>query len=67
MSLKPGWEGRFFDDFLVGDISRHPLGRTVTQTGNIRFTLLTMNTDPIRFDASLATKTPFGKPLSIAA
>ncbi len=41
----------FFEDFQVGDVYRHPLGRTITETDNIWFTLLTMNTNPLHFDA----------------
>ena len=63
MSEKPGWRGRFYEDFEVGDLYRHPLGRTVTQTDNIWFTLLTQNTAPIHFDAHYAAQTEFGKPL----
>ena len=47
MSVKEGWRGRFFEDFEVGDIYKHPLGRTITTTDNIWFTLLTQNTAPI--------------------
>lgn len=63
MAEKTGWEGRFYEDFEVGDIYRHPLGRTITETDNIWFTLLTMNTNPIHFDSHLTKKTPFGQPL----
>lgn len=63
MAIKEGWMGRFYEDFEVGDISPHPLGRTVTQTDNIWFTLLTQNTNPIHFDAEYAAKTEFGRPL----
>ena len=63
MSLKDGWRGRFFEDFEVGDVYRHPLGRTVTATDNIWFTLLTQNTAPIHFDRHYAAQTEFGKPL----
>ncbi|HEX9181039.1 MAG TPA: MaoC family dehydratase [Burkholderiales bacterium] len=63
MSEKPGWRGRFFEDFEVGDIYRHPLGRTITRTDNIWFTLLTQNTAPIHFDAHYSAQTEFGKPL----
>jgi hypothetical protein len=49
MAVKEGWRGRFFEDFEVGDIYEHPLGRTVTTTDNIWFTLLTQNTAPILF------------------
>jgi acyl dehydratase len=42
--VKEGWRGRFFEDFEVGDIYEHPLGRTVTTTDNVWFTFLTQNT-----------------------
>lgn len=63
MTIKEGWRGRFFEDFTVGDIYQHPLGRTVTTTDNMWFTLLTQNTAPIHFDHHYAAQTPFGKPL----
>jgi itaconyl-CoA hydratase len=63
MSVKKGWRGRFFEDFVVGDVYEHPLGRTITTTDNIWFTLLTQNTAPIHFDHHYASKTEFGKPL----
>lgn len=63
MSIKEGWKGRFFEDFEVGDIYEHPLGRTVTTTDNSWFTLLTQNTAPIHFDHHYASQTDFGKPL----
>ncbi len=63
MTIKKGWTGRFFEDFEVGDIYEHPLGRTVTTADNIWFTLLTQNTAPIHFDHHYASQTHFGKPL----
>ncbi len=63
MSVKPGWNGRFFEDFEVGDIYKHPLGRTVTGTDNAWFTQLTLNTAYLHFDANYAGKTAFGRPL----
>ena len=63
MAVKQGWSGRYFEDFEVGDIYPHPVGRTVTQTDNIWFTLLTVNPNPIHFDAVYAAKTEFGRPL----
>src|SRR5919199_3603062 len=47
MTVKEGWRGRFFEDFEVGDIYKHPFGRTNTTTHKIWFTLLTQNTAPI--------------------
>jgi itaconyl-CoA hydratase len=63
MTTKEGWRGRFFGDFEVGDVYQHPLGRTVTTTDNMWFTLLTQNTAPIHFDHHYAAQTEFGKPL----
>ena len=63
MAKKQGWRGRFFEDFEVGDVYRHPLGRTVTETDNAWFTLLTQNTAPIHFDRHYAAQTEFGRPL----
>lgn len=63
MSIKDGWKGRFYEDFDIGDIYKHPLGRTVTNVDNIWFTLLTQNTAPIHFDAHYASKTEFKRPL----
>lgn len=63
MALKEGWRGRFFEDFEVGDVYAHRLGRTVTQTDNIWFTLLTQNTAPLHFDVHYASQTEFKKPL----
>lgn len=61
--VKEGWRGRFFEDFEVGDVYPHPIGRTVTTTDNIWFTLLSQNTAPIHFDHFYAAQTSFGKPL----
>jgi len=58
-----GWEGRYFEDFTVGDIYMHPLGRTILAADNTWFTLLTMNTNPVHFDYHYSSKTDFGKPL----
>ena len=63
MTVKGGWRGRFFEDFEVGDVYEHPLGRTITTADNIWFTLLTQNTAPIHFDHHYAAQTEFGKPL----
>ncbi len=63
MAVKQGWSGRYFEDFEVGDICPHPVGRTVTQTDNIWFTLLTVNPNPIHFDAVYAARTEFKRPL----
>ena len=63
MAIKEGWKGRVYEDFEVGDIYEHRLGRTVLAADNIWFTLLTQNTNPIHFDAAYAAQTEYGKPL----
>ena len=55
--------GRYLEDFTVGDVYEHRPGRTITDTDNVWFTLLTMNTHPAHFDYEYAKKTEFGKPL----
>jgi acyl dehydratase len=44
-------------------VYEHPLGRTLLAADNVWFTCLTMNTNPIHFDAHYAAKTEFGRPL----
>jgi len=55
--------GLHYEDFEVGDVYEHRPGRTVTETDNIWFTLLTMNTHPLHFDSHYAARTEFGRPL----
>ena len=57
------WRGRFFEDFAVGDRFASRLGRTITETDNIWFTCLTMNTNQIHFNTPYAERTGFGRPL----
>ena len=55
--------GRYFEEFQVGDIYEHRPGRTITETENTWFTLLTMNQHPLHFDQEYGGKTEFGKVL----
>lgn len=63
MGVVAGWRGRVFEDFKVGDVYEHPLGRTVMDVDNSWFTLLTQNTAPIHFDRHYSAGTEFGRPL----
>ena len=63
--------GRYFEDFNIGDIYEHRPGRTISETDNTWFTLLTMNTHPLHFDAEYGKASEFGKcivasPLTLA-
>lgn len=55
--------GRYFEDFTVGDIYEHRPNRTVTETDNYWFTLLTMNNHPLHFDAEFAGNSEWGQEL----
>jgi itaconyl-CoA hydratase len=57
------WRGRFFEDFDAGDVFQSRLGRTVTQTDNIWFTCLTLNTNQVHFNAVQAERGLYGQPL----
>jgi itaconyl-CoA hydratase len=63
MAMKPGWTGRVFEDFAVGDVYEHPLGRTILPADNVWFSCMTLNANPIHFDAEYAGRTEFKKPL----
>lgn len=56
-------KGRCYEDFEVGLLMRHALGRTITSADNTWFTLLTNNSNPIHFDRYYASQTEFGQPL----
>ncbi|MFK0287826.1 MaoC family dehydratase [Streptomyces sp. NPDC090499] len=66
VSVQPGWQGRFFEDFEVGAIYRHPLGRTVSEADNTWFTLLTMNTNQLHFNSQYAARSEFERPLVVS-
>ena len=55
--------GGDYEDFKIGTEIDHRPGRTITESDNTWFTLLTMNQHPIHFDHSYAEKTIFKKPL----
>ncbi|WP_423184467.1 MaoC family dehydratase [Arthrobacter sp. NyZ413] len=59
----PGWTGRLFEDFNVGDIYYHPFGKTVTEADNQTFTLVTQNVAKTHIDRNFAAATEFGVPL----
>lgn len=52
--------GKFFDEFVDGEIIHHQVTRTVTETDNLLFTALTHNTQPLHLDAEVAEQSEFG-------
>jgi itaconyl-CoA hydratase len=55
--------GRYLEDFTVGDVYEHRPGRSITETDNTWFTLLTMNQHPLHFDREYGAKSEFGQVL----
>jgi itaconyl-CoA hydratase len=58
MSLHEATLGRYFEDFVVGDVYQHPFGRTISEADCTWFTLLTCNTNQNHFNAHLAAQNP---------
>ena len=56
--------GRYFDEFHVGDVINHNLGRTITEADNVLFCAITMNTQPLHLNEDYARKhSEFGQRL----
>ncbi|MCX6453018.1 MAG: MaoC family dehydratase [Actinomycetes bacterium] len=53
--------GNYFEAFTVGDVYQHPLGRTINETDNTWFTLLTMNTNQYHFNTHFSQNHPITK------
>ena len=53
--------GRFFEDWQVGDRLDHEIGRTVTETDNLLFSVMTHNPQPLHIDAEAARASEFGQ------
>ncbi len=63
MTAEPVPSGRWFEDLPVGAVVRHATRRTVTETDNVLFTTMSMNTAPMHLDAEYAAGSEFGRPL----
>lgn len=55
--------GRYYEGFEIGEVIRHDVRRTVTETDNVLFSTLTMNPAAIHLDHDYSAKTEFGRPL----
>ena len=55
--------GLWFEEFTDGMVFNHEWSRTITETDNVWFSLLTMNVQPLHIDAHYAAKSEWGKPL----
>ena len=57
--------GRYYEDFSVGQVIQHYPGRTITESDNVLFCMLTMNHHPVHIDADYAARTQYGRPLVV--
>jgi len=56
--------GLYFEDFEPGQVFRHAIRRTVTETDNVLFSTMTMNPQPLHLDFHFCeTQTEWGRPL----
>ncbi len=53
--------GKYFDELTPGERFSHGLGRTVTETDNLLFSALTLNTQPLHINEDFASRTQFGR------
>ena len=53
--------GKYYEDLEPGMIITHEIGRTITETDNVLFSSLTMNTQPLHINEDFAAKTQFGQ------
>ncbi len=53
--------GRYFDDWKLHDHIAHGIRRTVTETDNLLFTVMTHNPQPLHLDAEAARASEFGQ------
>ncbi|MDA1097196.1 MAG: MaoC family dehydratase [Chloroflexi bacterium] len=53
--------GRYLEEFTKGDVYKHWPGRTITESDNMLFSMLTMNHHPLHIDANYAESTQFGR------
>ena len=56
-------DGICFEDFEIGRIYAHGLGRTMIDADNVWFSLLTLGINQVHFNYDYAERTPFGKPI----
>lgn len=58
MTVHPATIGRYFEDYVIGDVYQHPFGRTISETDNTWLTNLSLNTNQNHFNAHFAKQNP---------
>ncbi len=52
--------GLYYEDFVVNQLYKHSMTRTVTETDNLFFTTMTHNTQPLHLDEEFSKKLMYG-------
>lgn len=55
--------GRYLEEFEIGEVIKHPITRSITESDNVLFSVMTMNPQPLHIDFDYAAKSEWGKPL----
>lgn len=55
--------GRYLEEFEIGEVIKHPIARSITESDNVLFSVMTMNPQPLHIDFDYAAKSEWGKPL----
>lgn len=63
--MKPANIGNYFEDFVVGEVIEHSLSKTIFESDNNLFSLLTMNYHPVHTNADYASQQQHGKILVV--
>lgn len=53
--------GKYYEEFIVGDVIKHRLGRTITEADNVLFCAMTMNTQPLHLNEDFASRSQFSQ------
>ncbi|KXF77393.1 dehydratase [Paramesorhizobium deserti] len=56
-------QGLYLEQFEPGQVFRHALRKTITESDNMLFSTMTLNPQPLHIDFDFAAKTEWGKPL----
>lgn len=63
--MQPANIGNFFEDFQVGEVIQHTLSKTIFESDNNLFSLLTMNYHPVHTNADYASHQQHGRILVV--
>jgi acyl dehydratase len=55
--------GLYLEEFTPGHVFHHPLTRSITESDNVLFSVMTLNPQPLHIDFDFAAKSEWGKPL----